>query len=70
MSHNPVFVPSLETIVGVNKYRLAKEEAIDVLVVDNTRVREQQVPFRNINRLSLGFAGLLSGILLCFSWRK
>lgn len=32
-----------ETIVGVNKYRLAKEEAIDVLVVDNTRVREQQL---------------------------
>ena len=40
---NSVSVPSLETIVGVNKYRLAKEEAIDVLVVDNTRVREQQV---------------------------
>lgn len=33
----------LETIVGVNKYRLEKEEAIDVLVVDNTKVREQQV---------------------------
>lgn len=32
-----------ETIVGVNKYRLEKEEAIDVLVVDNTKVREQQV---------------------------
>lgn len=33
----------LETIVGVNKYRLAKEEEIDVLVVDNTKVRESQV---------------------------
>lgn len=32
-----------ETIVGVNKYRLEKEEAIDVLVVDNTKVREQQL---------------------------
>lgn len=32
-----------ETIVGVNKYRLQKEEAIDVLVVDNTKVREQQL---------------------------
>ena len=29
--------------MGVNKYRLQKEEAIDVLVVDNTKVREQQV---------------------------
>lgn len=32
-----------ETIVGVNKYRLEKEEAIEVLVVDNTKVREQQL---------------------------
>ncbi|PFX28676.1 methylmalonyl-CoA mutase, mitochondrial-like [Stylophora pistillata] len=32
-----------ETIVGVNKYRLAKEEEIDVLVVDNTKVRESQL---------------------------
>ncbi len=34
---------SLETIVGVNKYRLDHEDAIDVLVVDNTKVRESQV---------------------------
>ena len=32
-----------ETIVGVNKYRLEKEDLIDVLEVDNTFVREQQV---------------------------
>lgn len=32
-----------ETIVGVNKYRLAQEDEVEVLVVDNTRVREQQV---------------------------
>ncbi|EDO48863.1 predicted protein [Nematostella vectensis] len=32
-----------ETIVGVNKHRLGKEEQVEVLVVDNTRVREQQV---------------------------
>lgn len=38
-----LFFVFLETIVGVNKYRLEKEEAIDVLVVDNTKVREQQV---------------------------
>lgn len=33
----------LETIVGVNKHRLAHEDEVEVLVVDNTRVREQQV---------------------------
>lgn len=32
-----------ETIVGVNKYRLEKEEQIDVLVVDNQAVRESQL---------------------------
>lgn len=32
-----------EVIVGVNKYRLEKEDPIDVLVVDNTKVRQQQI---------------------------
>ena len=32
-----------ETIVGVNKYRLAREAPIDILEVDNTAVREQQI---------------------------
>ncbi|MGA7410170.1 MAG: methylmalonyl-CoA mutase [Bryobacteraceae bacterium] len=32
-----------ETIVGVNKYRLAREEALDVREVDNQAVRESQV---------------------------
>ncbi len=32
-----------EVIVGVNKYRLDKEEAIDILDVDNVAVRESQV---------------------------
>jgi len=32
-----------ETIVGVNKYRLAEENSIDVLVVDNQAVRESQL---------------------------
>ncbi len=32
-----------ETIVGVNKYRLAREEPIDILEVDNSAVREQQI---------------------------
>ena len=33
----------LETIVGMNKYKLEKEEEVDVLIVDNTKVRESQV---------------------------
>ncbi len=32
-----------EVIVGVNKYQLADEPEIDVLMIDNTAVREQQV---------------------------
>ncbi len=32
-----------EVIVGVNKYRLTKEEPIDILEIDNTAVREAQV---------------------------
>jgi len=38
-----------ETIVGVNKYRLEKEEPIEVLEVDNTAVREAQI--RRLNEL-------------------
>ncbi|KAJ3368145.1 hypothetical protein GGF31_006853 [Allomyces arbusculus] len=32
-----------ETIVGVNKYRLANEAPMDVLQIDNTKVREAQI---------------------------
>ncbi|MCD8186794.1 MAG: methylmalonyl-CoA mutase, partial [Rikenellaceae bacterium] len=32
-----------DTIVGINKYRLEKEDPIDILAVDNTAVREEQV---------------------------
>ena len=32
-----------EVVVGVNKYKLAQEDAIDILEVDNTRVREGQI---------------------------
>jgi methylmalonyl-CoA mutase len=32
-----------DVIVGVNKYRLGKEDPVDILEVDNHRVREQQV---------------------------
>ncbi|XP_078255599.1 methylmalonyl-CoA mutase, mitochondrial [Rhinoraja longicauda] len=30
-------------IVGVNKYRLEKEEPVEVLIIDNSAVREQQI---------------------------
>ncbi|KAI9136482.1 methylmalonyl-CoA mutase-domain-containing protein [Paraphysoderma sedebokerense] len=36
-----------ETIVGVNKYRLEKEESIEVLQIDNTRVRNEQITRMN-----------------------
>ncbi|MDR3127117.1 MAG: methylmalonyl-CoA mutase [Tannerellaceae bacterium] len=32
-----------QTIIGVNKYRLEKEDAIDILEIDNTVVREEQI---------------------------
>jgi len=32
-----------DVIVGVNKYKLAKEDPVEVLEVDNVRVRDQQV---------------------------
>jgi methylmalonyl-CoA mutase len=38
-----------ETIVGVNKYKLDKEEPIEILEVDNTAVREAQI--KRLNEL-------------------
>ncbi|GAA3992277.1 methylmalonyl-CoA mutase [Comamonas faecalis] len=32
-----------EVIVGVNKYKLAKEDPVDILEVDNVKVRENQI---------------------------
>jgi methylmalonyl-CoA mutase len=32
-----------ETIVGVNKYRADEAERVDILAIDNTKVREQQI---------------------------
>lgn len=32
-----------EVIVGVNKYKLAKEAPVEVLSIDNSSVREKQV---------------------------
>ena len=38
-----------EVIVGVNKYKLAQEEKVDVLVIDNSVVRGKQI--EKINRI-------------------
>lgn len=38
-----------DIIVGVNKYRPTKEEKVDVLQIDNTSVREQQI--KRINQI-------------------
>ncbi|MBO8176720.1 MAG: methylmalonyl-CoA mutase [Bacillus sp. (in: Bacteria)] len=32
-----------ETIIGVNRYRLEKEDPIDILAIDNTEVRRKQI---------------------------
>lgn len=37
------FLLFTEVIVGVNKYRLETEEQVDVLSIDNTKVRETQI---------------------------
>ncbi len=36
-----------QTIVGVNKYRLGKEAPIDILEIDNTAVRDEQIETLN-----------------------
>ncbi|CAH2716341.1 Methylmalonyl-CoA mutase [Neobacillus rhizosphaerae] len=41
-----------ETIIGVNRYRLEKEEAIDILDIDNTAVRLKQ--HEKLNSLKAG----------------
>ena len=33
----------IDTIVGINKYRLEKEDPLEILDVDNTKVRESQI---------------------------
>ena len=36
-----------ETIVGVNKYKLEDEQSIEILQIDNTKVRYNQKLFLN-----------------------
>ncbi len=57
-----------EVIVGVNKYRLDKEDPLDILEVDNTEVRRQQVQqleqLRN-ERDNVAVRSALDGITKC-----
>ncbi len=41
-----------DVIVGVNKYKLAKEDPIDILDIDNHKVREQQIERLNAIKAS------------------
>jgi len=59
-----------QTIVGVNKYRRDKEDPIDILEVDNTAVRKQQIERLNqlrANRNETEVQKALDAITLCVS---
>lgn len=57
-----------QTIVGVNKYRLEKEDPLDILEVDNTTVREAQIARLNelrANRNQAEVEAALAAITRC-----
>ena len=57
-----------QTIVGMNKYRREKEDPIDILEVDNTAVRKQQIERLNqlrANRNETEVQKALDAITLC-----
>jgi len=43
VSCKDIYCRCTETIVGVNKYRLDKQEEVEVLEIDNSKVRDQQI---------------------------
>ncbi len=58
----------LQTIVGINKYRLEKEDPLDILEVDNTAVRIQQIERLNelkANRNNDDVKAALAAITKC-----
>ncbi|MDL2230496.1 methylmalonyl-CoA mutase [Alistipes sp. OttesenSCG-928-L06] len=62
-----------DTIVGINKYRLEKEDPIDILAVDNTAVREEQVKRLNDLRATRDEAKVkaaLAAITECVKTKK
>ena len=57
-----------QTIVGTNKYRLEKEDPIDILEIDNTAVREEQIAKLNelrANRDEAAVQKALDAITAC-----
>jgi methylmalonyl-CoA mutase len=62
-----------QTIVGLNKYRLEKEDPIDILEVDNTAVRKQQIERLNdlkARRDNAAVEKALSAITKCAETKK
>ncbi|MFR9166713.1 MAG: methylmalonyl-CoA mutase [Dysgonomonas sp.] len=62
-----------QTIIGVNKYRLEKEDPIDILDVDNTEVRRQQIERLNKLKASRDNAAVqkaLDAITECVKTKK
>ena len=62
-----------QTIIGVNKYRLEKEDPIDILEVDNTAVRKQQIARLNelkANRDEAAVKAALEAITECVKTKK
>ncbi|WP_297906955.1 methylmalonyl-CoA mutase [uncultured Parabacteroides sp.] len=63
----------VQTIVGVNKYRLAKEDPIDILEIDNTAVRSEQIELLNklrANRDEEAVKKALADITECVRTKK
>ena len=62
-----------DTIVGINRYRLEKEDPIDILAVDNTAVREAQIKRLNelrANRDEAKVKAELAAITECVRTKK
>ncbi len=63
----------IQTIVGVNKYRLEKEDPIDILEIDNTAVRNEQIELLNklrANRDEEAVKKALADITECAKTKK
>ena len=59
-----------DVIVGVNKYILAEEDAVDVLEIDNTSVREQQINRINQIRTSRNKAACDQALEALTTWAE
>ena len=63
----------IQTIVGVNKYRLPKEDPIDILEIDNTAVRNEQIELLKqlrANRDEAAVQKALADITECVKTKK